>query len=178
MRASDVRPNLTNCTCISGDREIYSYADLLLLHELRIRTIVNHILPKHWSCEGAVDLFCVQIFVFSIQDKIISLHTQADCGLLSQQNECENVAILEDESAPPGMYFFVVPNLLSACEEEFVWVDTVRDGTTDKWDPVEDDRRRLWVSEEQLAQHIEHNGENDESEEDGSEQYARGVCAE
>ena len=72
---------------------------LLLLHELRVRTVIYHIFPKHWSGERAVDFLRVQVFVLSVEYEVISLHAQAYSRLLSEEYEREDVTILQLKSA-------------------------------------------------------------------------------
>lgn len=59
---------------------MFSY--LLLLHELRIGAVVDHVLPKYRSGEWTVYFLRIEIFVLSIQDEFVSFDSQADCGLL------------------------------------------------------------------------------------------------
>lgn len=52
-------------------------------------------------------------------------------------------------------------HLLLVREEELVGVDTIRNGTTDNREPVEDDWRLGGVLEQQLVQDIENNGDKE-----------------
>lgn len=56
-------------------------------------------------------------------------------------------------------YLFPTP------KEELVWVNAVRDGVTDEWNPVEDYRWLIRVSKEQLLEHIEQDSEDNEGRE-------------
>lgn len=52
--------------------------------------------------------------------------------------------------------------LFASTEEEFVRVDTITDGAANEGEPVEDDWGLVGVLEEQLAQHINHDGQGKE----------------
>lgn len=68
-----------------------------------------------------------------------------DGGLLAEKDESEDVAVL-----------------VSVLLKETIWVHAISDSVADDWKPVEDERRLIWVLEEQLAQDVENNGESDE----------------
>ena len=72
---------------------------LLLLHKLRVRAVIYHVFPKHWSGERAVDFLRVQVFVLSIEYEVIALHPQAYSRLLPEEYERKDVAILRLRSA-------------------------------------------------------------------------------
>lgn len=55
-----------------------------------------------------------------------------------------------------------IAHLFAGIEEELVRVDTVTDGAANEGEPVEDDWGLVGVLEEQLAQHIDHDGQCDE----------------
>lgn len=67
---------------------------LLLLHELRVGTIIHDILAKHGRGERAVNLLRIHIFKLAIQNEIVSLGSKADRGLLSEEYEGKNIAVL------------------------------------------------------------------------------------
>ncbi len=67
---------------------------LLLFHEFRVWTVVDHVLPKDWRGEWRVNILCADILEFPIQDEVIALCTQKYSGLFSKENECEDIAIL------------------------------------------------------------------------------------
>ena len=58
---------------------------LLLLHKLRVRTVIYHVFPEHWSSERAVDFLRVQVFVLSIKYEVIALHPQAYSRLFNEE---------------------------------------------------------------------------------------------
>lgn len=130
-------------------------AYLLLLHELRVWAIVDDISSEDWGCEAGIDLLSVDILQLSVEDEFVALSTDVDSGLLAKQDESEDVAVL-------------LPVLL----KEAVRVHAISDGIANNWQPVEDERRLIWVLEEQLAQDVKDDGESDEggkcSEADGS----------
>ena len=67
---------------------------LLLLHELRVWTIVDDICAKDWCRQRTVDLLSVDILQLAVQDEIVALGAQADSGLLAQEDESEDISIL------------------------------------------------------------------------------------
>ena len=67
---------------------------LLLLHKLRVRTVIYHIFPEHWGGERAVDFLRVQVLVLSVEYEVVALHPQAYSRLLPEEYKCKDVAIL------------------------------------------------------------------------------------
>ena len=94
---------------------------LLLLHEFRIGTIIYNILAKYRRGQRSIDFFRIHIFQLPIQYEVIALRAQADRGLLPEQDECEDVAVL-----------------FATGEEEVEGVDAVGDCTANDGDPVKD----------------------------------------
>ena len=45
---------------------------LLLLHELRIRAIVNNISTKDWGSQDSVDLLGIDILELSVEDEVVT----------------------------------------------------------------------------------------------------------
>ena len=68
--------------------------DFLLLHQLRIRAVVDHAFSKHRGRERAVYFLRIDIFQLAIEDKLISLRPKTYCRLLPQQNKGKDIAIL------------------------------------------------------------------------------------
>ena len=56
-------------------------------------------------------------------------------------------------------------NLFSTLEEEGVGVHAIGDGVSNDREPVENNRRFIWVLEQELAQDIEDDGDDDEGRE-------------
>lgn len=77
--------------------------DLLLLHQLRIRTIINDARSKNWRCQRTVYILRIQVLVFSVEYEVVPFDAQIYSGLLSKKNECEDIAILRIELARPGI---------------------------------------------------------------------------
>ena len=61
------------------------YIHLLLFHKLRVRAVIYHVFPEHWSGERTVDFLRVQVFVLSIEYEVIALHPQAYSRLLPEE---------------------------------------------------------------------------------------------
>ena len=64
--------------------------------------------------------------------------------------------------------------LLTATEEELIGVNSIGDSTANKRYPVEDERRFVGFFDEQLAQHVENDGDNKERKEACSDDKASG----
>lgn len=78
---------------------------LLLLHELGVGTIINHVATKDRGGERRVDFLSANVAKLAIEDEFIALGAEIDRGLLAKKNEGENVAILRTlllEMAPRG----------------------------------------------------------------------------
>jgi len=86
--------------------------------------------------------------MFSIQDKVISLRTQVDCCWLAKQDEREAIAI-----------FFSIDS------KELVRIDSIRDGASDKWNEMKDDRWFVGGGEEELSDDVLSDEEDDECDE-------------
>jgi hypothetical protein len=69
-------------------------AYLLLLHQLRVRAVVDDISTKDRSGQNRIDLLRIDILQLPIEDEIVSSSAKVDGGLLSQQNERKNITIL------------------------------------------------------------------------------------
>ncbi len=70
-------------------------SNLLLLHQLRIRTIIHHALAEDRSCERAVDLLRIDISQLSIEYELVALRPKTHCGLSPEQSKGEDIAILD-----------------------------------------------------------------------------------
>lgn len=68
----------------------------LLLHELGIWAIVDDVLAKDRSGQNAVDLLRIDVLLLSIQDKLVALGADVYGGLLAEEDEGENFAVLQD----------------------------------------------------------------------------------
>lgn len=71
-----------------------SPAYLLLLHELGVRAIVDNIAAEDGSSQDGVDFFSVDILKLAVEDKVVAGGSNSDGGSLSEENKCENVAML------------------------------------------------------------------------------------
>lgn len=136
----------------------------LLLHELGIWAIVDDVLAKDRSSQNAVDLLRIDVLLLSVQDKLVALGADVYGGLLAEEDEGENFAVLQDiESAwwKDTQYGWQIStDLLAVLLEEPWGVHAVGDGASDQGQPVEDDRRLIGVLEHQLVQDIENNREH------------------
>lgn len=106
-----MRPNLTNCLRVrSNVRVERGFAHLLLLHELRIRAIIDDVLAKDGRAERCVDLLRIDVLDLSVQDKVVALGVQAHRHLATEEHEREDVAILRPVSlrrlAVPDVHTF------------------------------------------------------------------------
>ena len=137
---------------------------LLLLHKLRVRAVIYHVLPKHRGGERAVDFLRVQVFVLSVEYEVIALHPQAYSRLLPEEYERENVAILQLTSArrreSKGRKHSKY--LLSTTEKELVRINSVGNGTSEERHPVENDRRLIRILEYELVENVEYDGKRNE----------------
>jgi hypothetical protein len=58
--------------------------DLLLLHKLRIRTIINNITSKDGSCQESIDFFRIGVLKLGIENEVISFRSQIYGGFFPQ----------------------------------------------------------------------------------------------
>lgn len=70
-------------------------AYLLLLHELRVGTVVNHILSKDRGGQDCVDFLGIDVFKLAVQDEIIARGSNIYRCLLAEENEGKDIAILK-----------------------------------------------------------------------------------
>ena len=68
--------------------------DLLLLHELRVGAVIDNIPTKDRSGENSVDLLGVDVAKLAVEDKLVALGSHVDGGLLAEQDEGKDVAVL------------------------------------------------------------------------------------
>ena len=132
-------------------------AHLLLLHELRVGTVIDDILAEHGSREGRVDLLGIDILDLSVEDKVVASSVEADRHLATEEDKGEDWAIL-----------------LVVGEEEGIRIHAIPDGVADNRHPVEDERRLIGVLEQELLEDIEDNGQEDKGGEAGSDNDGRG----
>jgi hypothetical protein len=123
---------------------------------------------KYRGCQGRIDFLGAHIFELSVKDKVIALGTEIDGSLFSQKNERENISILNigatavrDRACQSNGG---ITYLCAAVEKEFVGVNPVANGASNKWEPVEDDRRLIGIFEEDLSQNVQNNGNNNDGE--------------
>jgi hypothetical protein len=102
----------------------------LLVHELRIWTIVNHLLAKHRRGEFSIHILSVEIGMFSIEDKIIPLWAKKHSRGFAKENKRK-----------------AIPVLSLAVEEELIRIDAVLDGAADEGENVEYHRGAVRVRE-------------------------------
>jgi hypothetical protein len=67
---------------------------LLLLHELRVRAVIDDTSTENRRGKLSVDLFGVHVLELAIEDELIALRSKVYSRLLSEENEGEDVAIL------------------------------------------------------------------------------------
>jgi hypothetical protein len=60
------------------------YPYLLLFHQLRIRAVVDNILAKDGGGKGTVDLLGVNMAELAIEDELVALCANIDCGFLAE----------------------------------------------------------------------------------------------
>lgn len=68
---------------------------LFLLHQLRIWAVIHDLFSKDWRGERTVYVLCTDVFELPIEYEFVSLYPQADCRLLPEQDECEDVTVLK-----------------------------------------------------------------------------------
>lgn len=124
-------------------RSVLAY--LLLLHELGVWAVVDYICAKDWRCQRRVDLLSVDVLELAVQNEVVSFSAQTNSRLLAQQDECEDIAIL-----------------LTAGEEELVWINAVCDRATEEGYQMEDNWGLVWVAKQELSRNVEENGNGEE----------------
>jgi hypothetical protein len=72
----------------------YQRAYLLLLHELRVRAVVDDILAEDGRGEHRVDVLGAHIADLAVEDEVVALGPDIDGGLLAEQDEGKAVAVL------------------------------------------------------------------------------------
>lgn len=70
------------------------YSHLLLLHELRVRAVIDDTCTENWRGEVGVDLLRVHVLQLSIEDELVAGCSKVYSRLLPEENEGEDIAIL------------------------------------------------------------------------------------
>nr|POE63635.1 hypothetical protein CFP56_04538 [Quercus suber] len=109
---------------------------------------VDHILSEYRSGQRTVDLLCIDVLQFPVENKVVAFCAQADCCLFAQQDKGEYIAVF-----------------LPARKKEAVGVDAVGDGAAEKGDPVEYNWRLVGVAKDELARDIKQDGKGDKGAE-------------
>jgi hypothetical protein len=78
----------------------WNITNLLLLHQFRIRAIVDNIRSKNRRSQNSIHLFGVDILNLPIENKLTPLSPQVNRRLLPQQNKSKAIAIL---TPPPKL---------------------------------------------------------------------------
>lgn len=68
--------------------------ELLLLHELGVRTVVDNIAAEYWYSERTVNLFSVDVLELSVEDEIVAVEAKVAGHLPAEQGEGEYVTVL------------------------------------------------------------------------------------
>jgi hypothetical protein len=68
--------------------------NLLLLHELRVRAVIDNILAEDGGGEDGVDFFGANVADLAVQDELVALGSDVDGRLLAEQDEGEALAVL------------------------------------------------------------------------------------
>jgi hypothetical protein len=69
-------------------------AYLLLLHELRVGTVINDILSEDRGGQDSVDFLGVDVFQLAVQDEIVARGSDVYGCFLAEENEGKDIAIL------------------------------------------------------------------------------------
>ena len=116
---------------------------LLLLHELRVRAVVDDVLAKDGGGEDGVDVLCADVLGLAVQNEVVARAADIDGSLLAQEDEGEDVAVL-------GAILL----------EESRGVHAVGDGAPHDGEPGEDQWGLIGVLEEELVRNVDEDGEN------------------
>ena len=164
-----VRPNLTNCVvsalCITC--AVISPADLLLLHQFRVWTIVDNILAEYRRSQRSIDFLRIDILVFRVQDEVVTLCSKTHSSLLAEENERKDITVLLRHASVFHNRTILLmlrrrsSYLFPTCKEELVGIDTVANGTPNNWKEVKDHRRLMRITQEDLIEDIDHDGEDE-----------------
>lgn len=116
-------------------------AHLLLFHQLGVGTIIHDASTENRCREWTVDFLGIGILQLAIEDKLIAFGAQKHCRFFPQENEGKDIAVLgtqlattrcKDQEHEPGEH------LLTTSKEKDIWIDSIRYGASNKWDPMKD----------------------------------------
>ena len=65
-----------------------------------IRDIICNSLPKHRCCQATVDIFCIQVFIFTIKKQCSSITPQKVSKCLAHHGKAKYRSILKKEKQP------------------------------------------------------------------------------
>lgn len=128
-----------------------------MLHELRIRAVIDNVLAKHRRGKRGVDFLSIDVLDLSVEDEVVASGVEANCHLAAEKDKRKDIAVL-----------------LLVGEEEGIRIHSIGDGAADDGQPVEDDRWLIGVLEQQLLEDIEDNREEDKGGEAGGDDNGRG----
>lgn len=66
----------------------------LLLHKLGVGAVVDDVLAKDRTGQIVIDLLGIDVLLLSVQDKLVALGADVYGGLLAEEDEGENIAVL------------------------------------------------------------------------------------
>ena len=108
-----------------------------LIHESLIWAIINDTLAKYGGCKLPIYLFRIQFGMFAIQNEIVSLGAQENCGGLTKKNESEAVSVLG-----------------STIHKKPIRVHAILNGASNERKEMEHDRRAMGVFRIELSQDV------------------------
>lgn len=57
-------------------------------------SVIYNITSPHWSRKNVIYVFRVEVVLFPIQDKIVSVDPQVCCNSSAEKHKCEDIAVL------------------------------------------------------------------------------------
>ena len=67
---------------------------LLMLHQPRVRAVIDHARAEYWLAKLIVNILGIQVLWLAIEDNFVPFSTKIYCRLIAQEDESEAVAIL------------------------------------------------------------------------------------
>lgn len=75
--------------------QLWHFTNLLLLHELGVRTVIHNIATKDRCRKRRIDLLSANVSKLAVKNKVIAFGAQVNGGLFAQENESEDIAVLQ-----------------------------------------------------------------------------------
>lgn len=79
---------------LKGSLRQAEFDKLFLLHEFRVWAIVYDVGAENWRRQRGIDFLGIEILLFAVENKIVSVNTEITCNFLAEKDKCKDIPVL------------------------------------------------------------------------------------